>query len=82
MKIYSEFEEKFGMFGEKLKSDEEKKLEAEKGSSRIYFPGDLPEYKEAEEKYFAEDREIASYREHCKDEAFNMFTKYFYYFWD
>lgn len=81
-RMNEEFERRFGMLGEKLMTDEEK-YESEHGHGlRVYFANELPEYKEMWDMYFDEDRKISEYREKCKDEAFALFTKYFYHLWD
>lgn len=81
-RMNEEFERRFGMLGEKLMTDEEK-YESEHGHGlRVHFANELPEYKEMWDKYFDEDRKISEYREKCKDEAFALFTKYFYHLWD
>lgn len=41
-----DFTRKYGMFGEKLKTQEEKEQEKKKGFSRMYTMSDVPEYKE------------------------------------
>lgn len=76
--IQEEFEQKYGMFGEKLWTPEEKVG----GRKRLHFAHELPEYKEIEEKYMEEERKIAQYRVECKDEAFQLFSYWFYHLWD
>ncbi len=81
-RISEEFRERFGECGEKLMTDEERH-EAEYGHShRVHFADEVPEYKEICDKYFDEDRKIAEYRVKCKDEAFELFRKYFHDLWD
>ena len=75
---YQEFEEKYGLFGEKLLTEEEQKA----SSRRAYLPGDLPEYKEISEKHMNEEIEIGKYRVKCKNEFFELFSEYFYDLWD
>ena len=81
-RIYAEFSEKYGHFGEKLQTDQERRERAETGNSTIHFPNELPEYKDTMEKYHAEEKEIGEYRTRCKDEAFALFSKWFYCLWD
>ena len=81
-RISEEFREKYGLLGEKLMTDEEREDSHKHGGKRVHFPDELPEYKDIASKYFAECREIDSYREKSKDEAFALFAKYFYGLWD
>ena len=81
-RIYDEFSEKYGHFGEKLQTEEERKENAKSGSITWYSPKELPEYQEAMEQYDAEEAELKKYREQCKDEAFALFAKWFYHLWD
>ena len=77
-RAYREFEEKYGMFGEKLRNPEE-----ENGPGhRLYTLHDVDEYKDIAEKYMKEARKIDQYRMECKDEAFQMFSQWFYALWD
>ena len=76
--ISNEFRKKYGEFGEKLMSDEDKKYEKEIGYSPMYLPSHLPEYKEISELYFNEAQKIRAYQEQCKNEALELFSKYFY----
>ena len=39
-------------------------------------------YKDIAEKYMKEARKIDQYRVECKDEAFQMFSRWFYALWD
>ena len=76
-KVQNEFEEKYGFFGEKLEANIEKSV-----GKRIHFPSELSEYKDIEDKYFECEKDLCSYREECKDKAFVLFAKWFYYLWD
>ena len=49
---------------------------------RIYFLHDVDEYREIDKKYTGEARRIDNYRMECKDEAFQMFSRWFYALWD
>lgn len=83
MKAFSEFKEKYGLFGEKLQTEVE--LEENKkrgGGGTIHFMDEVPEYKEISEKHRAEDEKLEKYREECKDEAIDMLKKYFFSLWD
>ena len=77
-----DFTKRFGFFGEKLMTDEEKENAEKTRLHAWHSVSELPEYKEMCDKYFEEDRKIAEYRVKCKDEAFELFTKYFYDLWD
>ena len=48
--VLQEFEAKYGSFGEKL--EEGKK---NKHGRVLHFPSEVPEYKDIEEKYYAEE---------------------------
>ena len=84
--LHTRFRRKNGWFGEKLKTPEELKEEKEKGSSRIYSPTDFPEKyqtaREIEDKYFEYEHKITDYRNDCKNEFFELFSKYFWELWD
>ena len=77
-RIYDEFSEKYGMFGEKLNPPEEK----DKKFITMHFPSELPEYHDTMEKWYAAEREIEEYRSKCKDDFFELFSKHFYALWD
>lgn len=81
-KAQEEFDKKYGMFGEKLMTEEEKAEEKEKGTRRIYLLGDVPEYKEISELYFNESRALSDYRNDCKNKALELFSKWFWNLWD
>ncbi len=75
---YQEFREKYGVFGERLRKPEE-----ENGiSHRLYTLHDVEEYRDIADKYTQEEREIDTYRMKCKDEAFQLFSQWFYALWD
>ena len=75
--VLQEFEAKYGIFGQKL--EEEKK---NKHSRVLHFPSEIPEYKDIEEKYYEEEKALSQYREDCKNEALELFSKWFYSLWD
>ena len=81
-RAFIEFTEKYGLFGDGLKTDEEKAEEERKGSYRMYMPSDVPEYKELSELYFAEERKIDEYRYECKDKGMDLFKEWFWNLWD
>jgi hypothetical protein len=76
-RIRKEFKAKYGEFGEKLMTKEEKKR-AKKGLQKWYFPSDIPEYKEVYESYFDEEEKLAEYRQKCAKEGLELFAKWFY----
>jgi len=76
-RVYCEFEEKYGSFGERIERTGDKEP-----YRRLYFPNELPEYKEIEKKYFDAEKELSEYRERCKNQAFELFSKWFYALWD
>ena len=73
-KVLHEFEEKYGLFGEKLENGEGDKI-----GRVLHFSSDLPEYKDIEDKYYAEEKILSQYREECKNQALELFSKWFYY---
>lgn len=75
--VLQEFEAKYGSFGEKL--EEGKK---NKHGRVLHFPSEVPKYKDIEEKYYAEEKALKQYREDCKNEALELFSKWFYLLWD
>lgn len=79
-KAHEEFVEKYGLFGEKLQTEEEKLELGE--MMRAHFMDELPEYKEISDKHFAENRNIDAYRNKCKDEAFDLLKEHFWALWD
>ena len=77
-RISDEFRKKYGEWGEKLLTDEEKTEAKKTGSSRIYLPSDMPEYKAICELHSEEERKLNAYREQCNNEALELFSKWFY----
>ena len=75
--VLQEFEAKYGIFGEKLEEGKKNKL-----GRVLHFPSEIPEYKDIEEKYYAEEKALKQYREDCKNEALELFSKWFYSLWD
>ena len=81
-KAQKEFNDKYGMFGEKLLTDEEQKRSESGEGTRLYMPSDVEEYKPISDQYYDEERKIAEYRRKCKEEALDLFSKWFYDLWD
>lgn len=79
---FQEFERKYGLFGEKLISEEDRKKDSERGVRRMFLPSDVPEYKEISEKYMKERERIEAYRDHCKEGFFQLFSRHFRALWD
>ena len=48
----------------------------------VHFPDEEPEYKEISRLYLEEEKRIYEYRESCKNELFQLFSKWFYDLWD
>ena len=72
-----EFREKYGEWGEKLLTKEEKAA-AKKTGRPVYLPHHMPEYKEICELHSEEEHNLNVYREQCKNEALELFSKWFY----
>lgn len=85
-RIHKVFHKRYGFWGEKLYTDEEKKNVEEKGLHRMYLPENDPvhgeEYRKITEQYMAYEQKISDYRDECKDEFFRLFSKYFWHLWD
>ena len=85
-RVYRAFEKKYGLFGEKLLTEEEKKEAAEGKGTKAYFPDDDPihgeEYRIILEQHTDFEKKINEYRESCKNEFFVLFSKYFWCLWD
>jgi hypothetical protein len=78
-----EFWKKYGMFGENF--EKIKGLPNTTVGKRMYFPADdedRPEWKELKEVWFEEVKKIAEYQDKCKNEFFDLFSKYFWDMWD
>lgn len=81
-KAYDEFNEKYGRWGCKLQTEDEKKELADKGVQRLYTPHDVPEYTDLAQKHFKADIELEKYRKSCLCEFMDLFKKYYYCLWD
>lgn len=78
-KASSEFDEKYGLFGEKLMTEEQKKNPIGK---TMHFMDELPEYKTIHDNYWEAQRGLERYRSECKDEALELLKEYWYDLWD
>lgn len=83
--LLDDFRKKYGDFGEELKTKEEREREKEKGEYRQYNPQDFPElYPNANDlsyKFTIEELKKGVYMDRCREEFFNLFSKYFYSLW-
>ena len=77
-----EFTTKYGMFGEKLKTEEEIAREKREHTHRLYMMSDVPEYAEISEKWLAAEGELREYRDRCLKQGMVLMTKYFWNLWD
>ena len=66
------FTRKYGMFGEKLKTEEEKEQEKDKGYYCVHTMSDVPEYKEILDQWFAAEKELAAYRDRSMKEGMKL----------
>lgn len=82
MRVWDAFGERYGAFGEGLETPAEKKERERTGSRTVHFPSEVPEFAGVEEKYRAEEALLEQYRKECKDEAFQLFSKWFFHLWD
>ena len=82
MKAMDAFAREYGMFGEKLKTEEDKEQEKSKGYCRMYTMSDVPEYKEISDLWLAAENELTTYRDRCMREGMKLLTKYFWNLWD
>ncbi|OON85732.1 hypothetical protein BXO88_10760 [Oribacterium sp. C9] len=81
-KASKEFTDKYGFFGEGLKTEEDRAEEKEKGYHRMYMLSDVPEYKNISDLHYEEERKIAEYRDECKDRGMDLFKTWFWNLWD
>lgn len=82
MKASEEFDNKYGLLGEKLQTEEELKAGKKNGYTTAHFMNELPEYKDISDRYDEEERKIEEYRNKCKDEAFDLLKEHFWTLWD
>ncbi len=72
------FTKEYGLFGEKLAADEEQGENSRRGTKRIHFMSELPEYRPVSDRYMEEEKKLAAYRERCKDEAMDLMKQHFF----
>lgn len=77
-----EFTEKYGMFGEMLKTEEELDREKREHTHRLYMMSDVPKYAEISERWLAAERELREYRDRCLKQGMELMMKYFRNLWD
>ena len=80
-RVSEDFRKKYGEWGEKLLTEEEKETAKKTGHHPVYFPYHLPEYKESSDRFYNEAKRIHEYQLQCKDKALEMFSKWFYSLW-
>lgn len=80
-KAFSEFTDKYGLFGEALETEEEK---AKNGPEyhTLHMMSELPEYQEIDEKYMQREKELAEYREDSQKQALDMMKQWMSHLWD
>ena len=81
-KAFEEFIEKYGILGDKLRTEAELENDKKFRVRTGHFMDELPQYKEISEKYFAEEKKLEEYRNKCKDDAIDLLKEHFYALWD
>ena len=80
------FEKKYPNRGDELKTEEELERDRTSGSWLMVGPERDPvfgeKYAEVREKYFEHENKIFEYRNQCKNEFFELFSRYFWDLWD
>lgn len=82
MKELQSFENKYGFFGEKLLTEEEKEDAEKTGYTCWHTLSEQPQHQELSTKYMEEEKKLFDYRDACKNEFFELFSKYFWNLWD
>lgn len=77
-KAFEEFTEKYGILGDKLRTEAELENDKKFRVRTGHFMDELPQYKEMSEKYFAEEKKLEEYRNKCKDDAIDLLKEHFY----
>ena len=78
-KAREEFAVKYGDFGEKLLTEEDKEYAKQTGGKKAYFLCDVPEYREIHNNYIEEEQKLWEYHETCQKEGLDLFVKWFSY---
>ncbi len=82
-RAHDDFEEKYGLLGEKLQTEAELEENRKRGGGgTIHFMTELPEYKDIWDRYFEEEQKLDKYRNECRDEALDLLKKHFNALWD
>ena len=85
-KMEEAFRKEYGIFGDGLKTEEEKAEEEKTGSHRMYFPTDFPDlFPHAAEiwnNYILHEAYKKHYADNCKEEFFHLFSQNFWDLWD
>lgn len=81
-KCQEEFRNKYGVFGEKLKTKEEKEEERKSGCRISHSMAAAPEYQKVCKKYFEAEKKLDNYRNDCLHEGLELFRKWFWNLWD
>ena len=74
-KASDEFEKKYGVFGERFGGNEGQ-------DHTMHLLGEDPEYADIDRKYMDYEQKLREYRNRCKDQFFEMFSKHFWQLWD
>lgn len=84
--IWRDFENRYGFFGDGLKTDRQLVFEKRNKFRTCKTPADCPDlypdYDEIRNNYHAYEDEIAKYRDRCTAEFFALFAKHFWDLWD
>ena len=76
---HKEFDRKYGFFGKKLMTKEEKKsLRKDKSSFPVHTIYEVPRYKKILAKYNAAEKELNDYSLECCKKGLDLFVKWFY----
>ncbi len=85
-RIKQDFTNKYGLYGDGLKTPErlerEKKCGYKLPLTPRNFPDLYPDYEELSSCWSGMEHDIYVYRMKCKDEFFALFAKHFWYLWD
>lgn len=78
--MYKEFEQKYGLFGEKL---EQEAIKNKEPSIRMHVPSEMTdEWKQITDRFLKEEADIDKYRKQCFNMAMQDFQKWFWDLWD
>lgn len=73
-----EFNQKYGLYGEKLRTEKE----IEEGSCSMHFMDELPEYQSIYNRWSEANFALKHYKESCRNEAIDLLKKYWTCLWD